>query len=151
MLRDPHGVIIEYFAVVWVGSEAPHLRVGYDDPSHQTFWEYATLFLALMVWGDRFVASKLLILGDNIGALSDALSLKGRGALEAISRELSWRQARRGWQFDVGHLPSEYNNIADSLSRVADPHGYAWPSLALSSASPKRPPRLADLWLAAPR
>ena len=151
ILRDPGGHIVEYFAVVWYGEEAVHLSVTPTDSKHQSFWEFATLLLALCVWGDRFTESSVLVLGDNIGALSNALSLRGKGPLEAVARELSWRQARRGWRFEVGHLSSEHNTVADALSRTADPKGAAWPALALASATSKRPPFLGDLWLAAPR
>ena len=92
----------------------------------------------------------VLIAGDNTAALTSALSLKGKGELLAVARELSWRQARRGWRFSVGHLPSEYNVVADALSRVADPKGCEWPSLALAGAEYTAPPRLRDLWLACP-
>ena len=150
MLRDGHGEVVEYFSVVWYGDEAPHLDVEPDDSRHQTFWEFATLFLALCTWGDRFVDQKRAVLGDNTGALSSALSLCGRGNLIAIGRELSWRQARRRWNFEVGHLPSEYNVVADALSRTADPKGAPWPALALASAACVSPPKLCDLWLASP-
>ena len=151
VLKNPEGIAVEYFAVVWDGAEAIHLNVAIEDPAYQTFWEFATLFLVLMVWGDKFVEESLLILGDNTAALSNALSLKGRGCLLAVAREIAWRQARRKWCFETGHLPSEHNVIADALSRIVDPKGKAWPSLALSVAEAVQPPKLQDLWLAHPR
>ena len=51
VLRDPLGVVREYFATVWQGNEAEHLHVELGLPKHQTFWEFATLLLALLVWG----------------------------------------------------------------------------------------------------
>ena len=69
--------------------------------------------------------SILTIVGDNTGSLQDALSLKGTGALNTLAMELSWRKARRGWHFQVGHLPSEANDIADALSRLSE--GYELP------------------------
>ena len=143
--------MVEYFAVVWNGNEARHLGVVPNVTKFQTFWEFATLLLSLCTWGDRFVHERVAVLGDNTGALTCALALKGRGVLLAIARELSWRKSRRLWAFDVGHLPSENNEVADALSRVADPKGCAWPSVALASAVDKKPPRLEDLWLAHPR
>ena len=94
---------------------------------------------------------KVAVLGDNTAALSNSLSLKGRGIMNAVAREVSWRQSRRKWAFEVGHLPAEYNVVADALSRTADPKGCAWPSAALSSATFVTPPRLQDLWLACPQ
>ena len=151
VLRDSAShVIIAYFSVVWFGPEAEHLGVEPCDPKFQTFWEFATLLLALCVWGDRFAASSVLILGDNMAALSSSLSLSGKGPLSAIAREISWRKARRGWTYEVAHLPAEHNTVADALSRTADPKGCHWPYDALAAATPERPPRLQQLWLAAP-
>ena len=151
MLRTTTGAVVEFFSVIWQGDEAPHLGVEPGVTAHQTFWEFATLLLALCVWGDSFTQRRVSVLGDNTGALNNALSFRGRGPLEALSRELSWRQARRGWLFDVGHLPSEYNVVADALSRITDPKGTGWPSEALAAAAEVSPPRLRDLWIAKPR
>ena len=150
MLRDGAGMVTEYFSVIWLGDEADHLGVVPSDPSWQTFWEFATLLLCLCTWGDRFTSETLTIYGDNTAALDLALSYKGTGAMAAVSRELSWRQARRGWSFCVAHLPAEHNTAADSLSRVADPKGTTWPAVALASAEVATPPKLKDLWLAVP-
>ena len=77
LLRDGDGHVVEYSAVVWYGSEAPHLKVVPNDTSFQSFWEFATLLLALCTWGDRFVHEKVAVLGDNTAALSSALAFKG--------------------------------------------------------------------------
>ena len=135
---------------MWDGSEATHLDVIPGDPASQTFWEFSTLLLSLVCWGHYFVDEAVQVLGDNTGSLNNALSFKGRGILVAVARELAWRQARKGWQFSVGHLPSEYNTVADALSRWADPKGHVWPALALAGAEPVSAPRLSSLWKARP-
>ena len=89
--------------------------------------------------------TSVAVLGDNTGALADAISLKGKGSLVAIARELSWRQAKRKWRFMVGHLPAELNRVADALSRVSDPKGVGWPKRALASAASRTPIRLRDV------
>ena len=107
--------------------------------------------LALVVWGHTFTKDRLDLLGDNTGALQNALTLKGRGILMAVAREVSWRQAKYGWCFQVGHLPAEANVVADALSRVADPaRKTRWPDYALGDALAVKPPRLQDIWLANP-
>ena len=93
---------------------------------------------------------RVAVLGDNTAALSSALALKGKGVMLAVARELSWRQSRRKWSFDVGHLPAEHNVVSDALSRTTDPKGCSWPALALAAATYAAPPRLKDLWLARP-
>ena len=149
VLHDGSGTVKEFFSVVWFGDEASHLRIEPGLTKHQTFWVFSTLLLSLIVWGDRFVTDTVMVVGDNTAALTNALSLDGKGDLRHVARELSWRQARRGWSFIVGHLPSEHNLVADALSRVA--MGHEWPALALASATQVSAPRLRDLWLAAPR
>ena len=150
VLKDTNGSITEYFSTVWTGSEAEHLHVVSGDPAFQTFWEFATLLLSLIVWGGYFSEEAVLILGDNIGALSNALALKGRGILLNVAREIAWRQARRGWRFSVGHLPSEHNVVADALSRWADPKEHIWPTKALAGAQQVSAPKLQDVWKARP-
>ena len=150
LLKNPTGEIVRYFAVVWDGTEAEHLDVKIDDPAFQTFWEFCTLLLALITWGSFFTKESVVIYGDNTAALSNALSLKGRGVLLHVAREVAWRQAKRGWNFETAHLPSEHNAVADALSRIADPKGKQWPSLALGAAEADSPPRLSELWLARP-
>ena len=99
------------------------------------------LIVSLLVWGDEYASSDVLeIVGDNTGSLQDALSLKGSGALNTLSMELSWRKAQHGWAFTVGHLPSEANTMADALSRLAE-EGYEFPT-ALASCTCREPPSL---------
>ena len=150
VLKNEAGEITEYICIVWSEEDAPHLGVYPGDTKNQSFYEFLTLLLSLLVWGDAFVDHSVAILGDNVGALTSALSLKGRGSMLAVARELSWRQARRRWAFEVGHLPSEHNSVADALSRVADPAGKAWPSWALTAAEQRKCPNISDLWRAAP-
>ena len=69
------------------------------------------------------------ILGDNVGALQNALSLSGKGPLIAVAREIAWRQAAQGWFFSVGHLPTESNTVADALSRRFAPAPAEFPTL----------------------
>ena len=151
VLRDPGGRVHEYFAVVWSEWDAPHLGIQPGECKHQTFFEFLTLLLTLLVWGSWCIDESMAILGDNVGALQSALSLSGRGTLLAVSRELSWRKARHRWLFDVGHLPSEFNVVADALSRMTDPMGVPWPSVALGSATMKSAPKVAEIWKAGPQ
>ena len=110
--------IKQHFSCQWTVKDASHLDIKIGEPAGQTFWEYATLLIGLEVWCGRFLTETLAVLGDNTGSLQDALQLKGRGPLLSLSRELSWRQARHGWKFTVGHVPSEHNDLADALSRL---------------------------------
>ena len=153
MLRDEQGVIREYLCVVWTRADAKVLNVEPWVPKHQTFWEFATLLLALLVWAHLFEGDAIPVLGDSIGALQAALKLQGRGPMLAIAREISWRAARRIWCLHVVHLPAETNNVVDALSRVQDPKDpehLSWPSTALGAAERAKTPKLKDVWLARP-
>ena len=93
------------------------------DPRCQTSFEYLTLFLVLQTWAAAAREHGLAILGDNIAALQSAISLRGRGTLNDLSREISCRRVRFAWHYAVGHVPAEDNAIADALSRTAAPAG----------------------------
>ena len=150
VLKNATGAAEEYFSTIWSNDDAAHLQVKTHDPAFQTFWEFCTLLLCLLTWGKHFVNESVVLYGDNTAALSGALSLKGKGNLLAVAREIAWRQAKHGWKFETAHLPSEHNQVADALSRIADPKGKAWPGLALAGARAVTPMKLHDLWLACP-
>ena len=102
-----------------------------------------TLGLALSVWAsDR---ECLAVLGDNTASLQDALDLSGTGAMLAVAREIAWRQARRGWLFAVGHLPSEANTVTDALSRLESPDPAPFPPLLRRVSRVTLPP-LSSYW-----
>ena len=48
-------------------------------PSISPFGSLRRSYWRFVFWGDRFTESSVLVLGDNIGALSNALSLRGKG------------------------------------------------------------------------
>ena len=149
VLRYGH-VVYEYFMVEWSTSTAPALGVVPGLPKYQTFWEFFTLLLALMLWGGNFKNHQLAVVGDNTGALINALQLKGKGILAAVAREVAWRKERFGWSFAVGHVPSELNIVADALSRQHEQEPPPFPREALSEAK-ARTPELAGVWKAGAR
>jgi len=138
---------LDYVVLEWDLSMVPGLNVTPGLPKHQTFWEFLMVLVSLLCWADGFPNEQLQILGDNTGALQTVLDMKGRGPMLAISRELSWRKARRKWEFRVGHLPSEHNGVADQLSRMAGPDAQPLPH-ALRSAVRLPTPDLSRVWVA---
>ena len=117
------NVAQQWMEVPWTEFDLTALGLSVGNPADQTAFEYLMLFLALDAWADRARLHGLAILGDNIAALQCAVSLRGRGPLNTISREIAWRRLRRNWWYSVGHVPSEDNAIADALSRTAAPDG----------------------------
>ena len=138
-------VVTEYFEVKWEATTAVWLGVETHNSKFQTFWEFLTLVLALCVWGDQFVQEAVALLGDNTGALQDALHLKGRGILAAVARELSWRKARYGWEVEVGHVPGELNTVPDALSRLHEKVPPKFPK-SLRGCLRREPPDLDNCW-----
>ena len=145
VLRFEHQ-IMEYFVVQWSDQSAGPWEATPGNSRFQTFWEMLMVLLVLVVWGANFQKEKLLILGDNTGALSAALNLKGKGLLSAIAREIAWRQIRHLWEFDVGHVPTELNTVADALSRLHEPHPPRFPSSALAQAQRREAPDCSKIW-----
>ena len=136
---------MEYFVIEFNNDMAKHLSVEIKDSKHQTFWEFLVLVLTLIQWGKDFAVSSLAVLGDNTGSLRDAMDLKGKGALLALVRELSWRSARANWAFAVGHIPTERNTVADSLSRLHEARPAEFPP-ALRQATRREPPSMSRFW-----
>ena len=133
------GVATEYFACKWTEASAAHLGVWTGDSKFQSFWEFLTLLLALIVWGDSYTKECITVLGDSTSALQVALHLSGRREMVAIAREIAWRQIRSAWKFKVGHLPAEFNLVSDSLSRRYSPSPHPLPRL-LSGAIERQAP-----------
>ena len=100
-----------------------------DGSRSQTFLEAYTLLLSLIAWPPSSTSGpeRLGVLGDNVGALQNALSLSGKGPLLTVAREIAWRQAAEGWHFSVGHIPTESNTVADALSRLSAPEPASFP------------------------
>ena len=89
------------------------------DSKYLCFWEFLMFFLAVERWAANGL--NLAVLGDNTGSLQNALAKKGTGASLRLAAELALRQCALGWEFTVGHLPSEHNGWADALSRLDQP------------------------------
>ena len=94
MLRNL-APIVQFWFVEWDEAFARQLGVKKGVSSSQYIWESTALFLCLVSLGDTFTEGSLQVVGDYVGALSNALNLKGSGQLLAIARELAWRRARR--------------------------------------------------------
>ena len=137
----------EFWHASWSPDSAGHLGVEIGTSKFQTFWEFVAAWLCLEAWGSRFKDSGLALVGDNISSLTSALKLAGKGPLGAVAREISWRKEVFRWHFAAGHVPTERNFLADSLSRLASPEPSIFPYEL--SGLPRWPvPDVASLWLA---
>ena len=127
---------------------AAHLQVVPGDSKFQSFWEFLTLLLALILWGDAYTEESLTVLGDNSSALQNALKLAGRREMVAVAREVAWRQVRGNWAFKVGHLPAEQNLFSDASSRRSAPSPEKLPQF-LVKAIERQAPEPMQVWRAA--
>jgi len=144
------GSISEYFSDVWpptlpVGAVA--IQAGL--PKYQPFWESVVVLQALELWALGRGAKPFAILSDCLAALAATSTGRGKGAVAAVVRELAWRTARQRWSISVGHIPSEFSTVADSLSRLSAPSPASLPT-ELVSARRRDPPAVLELWRAQP-
>ena len=112
-----------YFEVEWAQVDLSPIGLAAGNEADQSAFEFLTLLLVLTTWGDSARESGMALFGDNIAALQCAVTLKGKRALTAVSRELGWRRIRHGGWYAVGHIPAEGNVLADALSRTSAPEG----------------------------
>ena len=138
----------EFAEIRWRRRDAKKLATTIGSPDGQTTWEYVVVLLGLMIWGEEHKGTGLAILGDNLAALGGALSMKGRGSLTTVTRELSWRRVRLAWKYAAGHLPSEHNILADALSRQHCPESSERKPFPpeLLSLTRRAAPDLKDVW-----
>ena len=143
-----NGAFVEYFKMTWTKEVTETLKTVAGKPNHMTTWEYLTIYLCLQLWGATWKTEGLNLVGDNLGSLSNAVSLRGKATLNKISKEISWRRVRFGWRYRVGHIPSERNGVADALSRMAAPgtHHKNFPEEALKGARERQAPLWWGLW-----
>ena len=136
----------EYFHVSWSDLELASSGARVGECKDRTFFEILAMVQAVDLWGHD-QARTLSVLGDTIGALQEALDMKGRGAMEVLAIGLAILCARRSVHIAAGHLPSERSVFADALSRLTAPGDDAatWPfseDLHLIQRHPRTLPEL---------
>ena len=75
------GRPVRCFSCTWVASDFEGMNVDIGASSSQTFFEILVLVLAVELWA--IATRPAAILGDNVSALQEALSLRGKGAHES--------------------------------------------------------------------
>ena len=112
---------VEWIAVDWTDRWCRQLQVERGQSAYLSFFEALTALSAVSLWCPTGGRSTIAVVGDNIAALTVAVSRRGRGDLGRICRELALLQARRGLTIAVGHIATKLNTWADALSRLSAP------------------------------
>ena len=126
---------VEHMAIAWDTEFADRFGAAVGDSGCLAFYEAVVVLAAIQAWGVDGKRKRMALIGDNVGALTVAISLRGRGDLAQVCREVALRQARFGLELCVGHLPSERNVDADALSRLAAPSPASFPASLLAVPS----------------
>ena len=134
-----------YFSCVWEASDFDDRDVKIGCSASQTYFEVLVLVLAIELWGRTLRPT--VVLGDNVPALQEALTLKGRGLHGELAQALAVLVVSRSLAITVGHLPTEANTAADALSRLTEPRGKARnPFLGRPDVHRDVPVRPSALW-----
>ena len=118
---------VEYMATAWGDDLCQRLRVTRGESRCLACFEALVALSALEKWSCQGLLREMALVGDNLAALSVAVSLRGKGDLAQVCREVALRQAWFGLHLAVGHLPTELNTWADALSRIHAPKAAAVP------------------------
>ena len=106
-------------ALTWCDYSLRVLKAQAGSSDFQTSFEYLTLFMVAETFSEVVSSTGAKIMGDNLGALDDALSLNSTSpGMNSVAREIAWRRIVRRWQYSVKHLPAEFKDEADALSRL---------------------------------
>ena len=123
-----------------------HLQVQFGVSDHMTFWESLAFLMCCITWANWIDTYPVMIVEHNTGSLQHSLDLRGKGPLLSVSRELAWRKARANWEYDIGHIPTEHNDLPDILSRVDAPPPEPWPFALLTGFDRAKPPSVRSIW-----
>ncbi len=131
---------VQTFVADWTPELCSSLGAVRGESGCLTFFEAFTVLAALEIWCGPGGLKSAAVVGDNIGALTVAVSRRGRGDLGRICRELALRQAASGLELAVGHLPSHLNTWSDALSRLSSPTPATWPAALVDLSCRTLPP-----------
>ena len=142
-----NGLPTRCFACQWLAEDFKGMKVNIGNPAAQTFFEILALVLAVECWCPAG-SPPTVIWGDNLAALQEALSMRGRDLQEQLAQALAVLRGARSLDLAVGHLPSESNIHADCLSRIYAPGSDAkeWPFPAEANVVCDVPISPSTLW-----
>ena len=117
---DEHP-IVAYWHDEWGATDRARLQVVSGESAGQARLEAYTLHLSLHIWRQILAESegKLVIIGDALGILHDALKLRAKDTvLNSLLADSALILAPMGLHISGAHLWSQRNKICDALSRM---------------------------------
>ena len=136
---------IETMVCEWTTPICEALGTVRGESAYLSFYEALVALVCLHIWCGSGGHHRVALIGDNLAALTVAVSQRGKGDLGRVCREVALRQAQWSLDIAVGHLPTEQNKQADALSRLAAPGPPAFPP-ELVSLPRHSLPRLSELF-----
>ena len=130
---------IQYFTSAITAFDEVRYQYRIGDSRGQQAWEALSVLVALRLWRQYWVSTKvtLALQGDNVSALTLALKLKATtGAMKAIAREVALEFSESTvMPLIAQHIPGLTNAVADKLSRRYEPNAHYVLPEALASAT----------------
>ncbi len=124
-VRDIHRAteapIITYWTEAWQREDFELMQVAQGDSAGQARWEAFTLLQCVASWRELLTTAqgRLVILGDALGVLCDAVKFRAKDAkLNEVMAELALLVAPMGHELEAAHIWSERNSTCDALSRL---------------------------------
>ena len=136
---------LETMVCEWTDETCAALGTVRGESAYLSFCEALVVLICLHLCCGRGGHHRVALIGDNLAALTVAVSQRGKGDLGRVCREVALRQAQWNLDLSVGHLPTEHNKQADALSRLAAPDPAVFPP-ELEHLPRRSLPRLADLF-----
>ena len=145
-------VIIGYFAVEINQFELMIFKCNIGDAAGQQIWEALAILIGLRLFKKEWQLNRatLEVRADNVAALSMVMTMKAKGGLNLVARELALDLADGSFRPNLAkHIPGICNTCADSLSRKFCPNVvFKLPECLNDVAEYKTPPRNATYYRA---
>ena len=113
----------ETLSLVWTSEDERLTGAKIGEPGSQALWECYMVLRALWCWLKLGQQGYVRIRGDAEGVLAALLRRSAKSPLlNTVVREITLLLARDFRSLETIHVWSEYNELADALSRIKDPN-----------------------------
>lgn len=122
-MKMVEGQPVQTLSLVWTKQDEENTGGKIGDPGSQAIWECYMVLRSLWCWLKPGQQGFVRIRGDAKGVLSALLKRSAESPLlNVVVREITLVLAADFRSLETIHIWSEYNKLADALSRVKDPN-----------------------------